>query len=261
MNEKILITNIHRVIMVDKEEYPDKFTEFKSKRLMHNELIFHLSGEALVRFNGKELKTKGGTIRFLPACENLGYTVTRITAGECIDVFFDTNEPIFPEAFVMDMSRRENIAPLFKKMLCTWIAKEEGYYLECISIIYKILAEMQKSSYLPSGRYEKIKPAVELIQAEFLRGDISTGELTKAAGISEAYLKRLFHERFGVSPKRYIIQMKINHAQELLRLGQYSVSEVAYMCGYPDPCFFSRQFKKYTGISPSGFSEKYLSTK
>lgn len=261
MNDKFLITNIHRVIMVGKEEYPEKVTEFKSKRVAHNELIFHLSGEALVRFNGLELPTFPGTIRFLPAGDNNGYTVERKIRGDCIDVFFDTDTPISNTAFVMDMSKRDNIEPLFKKILCTWVAKDEGYYFECLSLIYKILSEMQKSSYIPSEHYEKIRPAVELIQAEFLRRDITLDELTGITEISEAYLKRLFHERFGVSAKRYIIQLKINHAEELLRLGQYSVGEIASMCGYGDLYFFSRQFKKYTGISPSDFAKKYISSK
>ena len=85
--------------------------------------------------------------------------------------------------------------------------------------------------------------------------------LTEVTGISEAYLKRLFHEIFGMAPKRYIIQLKINHAEELLRLGQYAVGEVAAMCGYNDVYFFSRQFKKYTGISPSDFAKKYVSSR
>ena len=110
MNDKFLITNIHRVIMVGKEEYPEKVTEFKSKRVTHNELIFHLSGEALVRFNGLELPTFPGTIRFLPQGDNNGYTVERKIRGDCIDVFFDTDTPISNTAFVMDMSKRGNIA-------------------------------------------------------------------------------------------------------------------------------------------------------
>jgi YesN/AraC family two-component response regulator len=62
-------------------------------------------------------------------------------------------------------------------------------------------------------------------------------------------------------PKRYIIQMKINHAAELLRFGEYKISDVALMSGYSDVYFFSRQFKKYMGISPSDFVKKYKSSK
>lgn len=261
MNEKALITDIHRVILVGKEEYDEKITTFESKKLHHNELIFHVSGEALVIFDNLRLKTAPGTVRFLPSGEHCGYSVIRESAGECIDVFFDTNIPLSDKAFVVDMSKQKNIYPLFNKLLCIFLAKEEGYYFECVSILYKILAQIQKNRYLPGEKYEKIKPAVELIGREFLKRDISISELCSVTGISESYLKRLFHLRFGTSPKKYIIQMKINHASELLRLGRYTVTRVAEICNFSDVYFFSRQFKEYTGVSPAAFSKKYLSSK
>ena len=58
MNFDFNITKIHRVIMVGKEEYPEKIIEFKSKKVQHNEMIYHISGVSKVFFNGKELMTK-----------------------------------------------------------------------------------------------------------------------------------------------------------------------------------------------------------
>lgn len=261
MNFDFTITGIHRVIMVGREEYPEQITEFNSKSLRHNELIYNLNGQSRVFFNGKELLNAEKNIRFLPKGECFEYRVERLECGECIDVFFDTDVPISDEAFMLDVSKRESIEPLFKKIFCTFVAKDEGYNFECISLLYKIFAELQKTSYIPENKFRLIKPALEIIQSDFLTREIHTGELACVSGISETYLKRLFGERFGVSPKKYIIQMKINHAAELLRLGSYSVSEVTSMCGYSDIYFFSRQFKAYMGISPSAFMLKYTSSK
>ena len=261
MNFDFIITKIHRVIMVGKEEYPEEVTEFKSEKLYHNELIFQLSGKTRILFNGKELLTAPGTVRFLPKGELFEYRVERKVRGECIDVFFDTDIPVSSEAFVLDMSKRDGLEPLFKKIFCSFVAKDEGYRFECISLLYKIFAELQKSSYIPGSKFRLIKPALDIIRSDFLVRDIRTPELAAAAGISESYLKQLFGERFGVPPKKYIIQMKINYAEELLRLGEYSITTVATMSGYSDLGFFSRQFKEYTGISPSDFSKKYRSSK
>ena len=122
MNFDFNITKIHRVIMVGKEEYPEKVTEFKSKRVAHNELIYHISGSSRVFFNGKELMTKPGTVRFLPTGDLHEYRVEQIEVGDCIDVFFDTDSPISSEAFVIDMSKREGLEQLFKKIF--WIRKK-----------------------------------------------------------------------------------------------------------------------------------------
>ena len=261
MNFDFVITNIHRVIMVGKEEYPEQITEFKQRRLVHNELIFNLSGHSKVFFNGKELINSAKNIRFLPVGECFEYRVERIERGECIDVFFDTDVPISDEAFIVDTSKREDLEPLFKKIFCAFVTKDEGYKFECMSLLYKIFSELQKNSYIPESKFRLIKPALDIIEADFLTRDIHTGELASASGISETYLKRLFGERFGVPPKKYIIQMKINHAAELLRLGRYSITQIAEMSGFSDSGFFSRQFKKYMGISPTDFIKKYKSSK
>ncbi len=261
MNFDFNITDIYRVILVGKEEYKEQVTEFRSERLFHNELIFQLSGKSRVLFNGAELFTKPKIVRFLPKGELFEYRVEREEHGECIDIFFDTDAPISNEAFVIDTSKKEGLEPLFKKLFCAFVAKDEGYRFECKSLLYKIFSEIQKSAYIPEKKFKLIKPALDLINRDFLIRDIHTIELAKASGISETYLKKLFGERFGIPPKKYIIQMKINYAEELLQLGTYSVATVATMSGYSDIGFFSRQFKEYTGITPSAFMKKYKSSK
>lgn len=261
MNYDFSVTNIHRVIMVDREEYNEDVTVFGPGRVRHNELIYHISGVAKVFFNGKELLTKPGTIRFLPAGELREYRVERSEYGDCIDVFFDTDKPIANEAFVLDMSKRESIEPLFKKLFCSFVAKGEGYIFECKSLLYRILCELERTSYIPERRFNLIKPALEMIRSDFLSRDIRIGELAEVSGISETYLKKIFRERFGVPPKKYIIQLRINHAADLLRFESFSVTQVATLSGFSDVSFFTRQFKAYMGIAPSSFVKKYRSSK
>ncbi len=80
-------------------------------------------------------------------------------------------------------------------------------------------------------------------------------------GISYSYLNRLFREKYNMPPKRYIIQMQLNYACDLLQTREYTVTQVAEMAGFSDICFFSRQFREYLGITPTEFQRKYISTK
>lgn len=260
MEKKFIVTKISHIIMVGEEEYPEKKTSF-SHDLKHHELIFSLRGRATVFFNGERLETEKGTVRFLPAGPTEQYEVVRQENGACIDIFFDTDLPISENAFVMNPKQSEKLEGLFKKAVALWASKEEGYYFECISLIYRIFAELQKQNYVPSEHTEKIAPAVALIREQFLTNEIRISELCEACGISESYLKRLFREKYGASPKQYIIQLKINHACELLRLGRYTVTQVAEQCGFSDVYFFSRQFKAYMGVTPTQFVQKYKSSK
>lgn len=260
MEQKFIITKISRIIMVGDEEYPEKRTSF-SHELKHQELIFSLSGHSTVLFNGEALETHTGSVRFLPAGSVEQYDVIRHEQGACIDIFFDTDVSLSERAFVLNGFHQEKLEGLFKKAFSLWVAKDEGYYFECIALLYRIFAELFKHNYVPREHAEKIAPAVELIREKFLTDELRISELCDAAGISESYLKRLFHEKYGVSPKQYMIRLKINHACELLRLGRYTVTQVAELCNFSDVYFFSRQFKEYMGITPTQFIKKYRSSK
>ena len=102
---------------------------------------------------------------------------------------------------------------------------------------------------------------MEMIHDEFMIRDFSLCELATACGMGESYFQKLFKEIHGISPKKYIIQLKINHACDLLRLERYTVTQIAELCNFSDIYFFSRQFKEYMGITPTQFIEKYRSSK
>ena len=260
MEEKFVITEIKRIIMVGKEEYPEQMTSF-GHTLDCNELIFHISGHVTVYFDDLVLDTQPNTVRFLPKGTTKRYDVVRHESGDCIDVFFQTDRPVSPQAFVIDVAHNEKFGALFKKMFSTWVSKKEGYYFESISLLYRIFAEMQKDTSVHKSHKSKIAPAMEIIHSEFLTRDFSIGELAAMCGMGECYFQKLFKKIYGVSPKRYVIQLKINHACDLLRLERYTVTQIAELCNFSDIYFFSRQFKEYMGITPTEFIKKYRSSK
>jgi len=71
------------------------------------------------------------------------------------------------------------------------------------------------------------------------------------AGMSEAYISRLFRRYYHMTPYSFLVQKKMEHALNLLRQRNMTVQQAAAMTGYDDPFHFSRVFKKFKGISPS----------
>ena len=73
--------------------------------------------------------------------------------------------------------------------------------------------------------------------------------------ISPSYLTRLFHDRVGTSPSKYLTDYRMNMARKLLMDSQLSVREIAERVGYPDPFHFSKSFKNLFGVSPAQYRE------
>lgn len=261
MIDNFVITEITRVVYVDKNEYPEKTTKFRAKELRTNELIFHYSGKATVYFNGQVLQTSENTVRFLPKGECREYVVDREESGDCILICFNADREVGKVAETVFV-KNEKVGALFKRLFLKWVQKDEQYYFECLSLLYKIFAEIRKTQYVSSIQYEKIKPAIDYIHANFLSLERITAEkLSELCNVSYSYVKKLFMQKFKVSPKRYVVTLKMNYASELLKYGVHSVSKISEMCGYTDIYAFSHQFKKEFGLSPSEFVKKYVSSR
>ena len=120
--------------------------------------------------------------------------------------------------------------------------------------IYDIILGLEKErsmAYMPTEKERIIQPGIERMMSGYTEQGITVSELAGLCGISEVYFRRLFLAKYGVSPKEYIINLRINYAKQLLKSGEFSVSRVAELCGYPEPCHFSREFSRIVGASPS----------
>ncbi len=98
-----------------------------------------------------------------------------------------------------------------------------------------------------------------VIFGNYTRADFSLEESLRAMPFNRDYIRRLFKKEVGATPLEYLTGLRMKKAEELLRGAggrERPISEVADRCGFRDPLYFSRVFKKYFGCSPSAFSEK-----
>lgn len=71
--------------------------------------------------------------------------------------------------------------------------------------------------------------------------------------ISQTYLIRLFHRELGQTPSAYLKRKRVERARALLSDGDLPMQCVAQLCGYANAYYFSTDFKKQTGYSPTAF--------
>ena len=92
---------------------------------------------------------------------------------------------------------------------------------------------------------------VDYIHEHFCEKGLTIELLSKMCSMSDTYFRRLFKQRFKVTPLKYINDLKVKYATELLRSGYYTVTEAAEKCGFDNVYYFSLFIKKETGQSPS----------
>jgi AraC family transcriptional regulator, arabinose operon regulatory protein len=85
----------------------------------------------------------------------------------------------------------------------------------------------------------------------------SVSEMAKQLYVSPDHFTRLFKSHTGASPKEYAISVRIQHARGLLLSSSHNMERIAELCGYKNLFFFSRQFKKKTGIAPSQYRKQH----
>lgn len=80
--------------------------------------------------------------------------------------------------------------------------------------------------------------------------NIRVSSLAREFGFERSYLYRIFKQRYGISVKEYITEIRMENARNFLN-GGYTVVETAHMVGYEDEFNFSKSYKKHFGNSPS----------
>lgn len=101
----------------------------------------------------------------------------------------------------------------------------------------------------------KILSAISYIQLNLHR-DLSVTYLAKKANLHTDYFSRLFLQHTGERPVRYIYEKRIERAQYLMVTTQMTHAEIATQTGFENVFYFSKIFKKITGMSPGNYKKQ-----
>lgn len=86
--------------------------------------------------------------------------------------------------------------------------------------------------------------------------DITLEDVSQAVNLSPYYFSKLFKSETGENFIDYLTKVRITNAKQLLQNRDLSIKEICYTIGYSDPNYFSRNFKKIVGVTPTEFREQ-----
>jgi AraC-like DNA-binding protein len=135
----------------------------------------------------------------------------------------------------------------------------EGFGLKAKSKFIEAVDEIKTNI---EGNADSLSQSRALV-ADFIDGALSKydsviniSDFAADNCVSENYFRRIFKENTAKSPHQYVIDVRIDHAKELLLSRKYSIKQVSVIVGYPDTHYFSRLFKKKTGYAPIEYIQK-----
>ena len=132
----------------------------------------------------------------------------------------------------------------------------------CNAYLTVLLQELSQECI--QSAYDAVHPAltashaaIERIREEFRRRacteDISIAALAEAYHYNASYLTELFRMETGMTPSAYIRQLRLETAQQLLINTDAHIEVIARQCGYADPKYFMKVFRRTVGVTPSEY--------
>lgn len=109
---------------------------------------------------------------------------------------------------------------------------------------------LQESAHSLAKR--QLQPAIDFIN-DNLDQDLKLAEIAAVVNMSQFYFARMFKQLIGIAPHQYVVQRRMERAQQLLTKSQLSVAQVALRVGFSNQSHFTAQFRKATGTTPKGY--------
>lgn len=230
----------------------------------HVELICVLDGEAIFEVNQMEVCAHKGD--FIVANSNDLHSIY-CTGKQLRDlvIIFEMDKISKTLAgkkvlFRSYIQGDEKLAGYIENLCEEFTEKKSESQLMCKGIVCMLIAHLtrhhavamleEKNMMKRAKRLECINVALDYMEKHYTE-NISNKELAQLAHVSENHFYYLFKEMVGLAPHKYLNELRLKKAMNLLVNGDYTLTEIAEQTGFADYNNFGRKFKEYYGYPPS----------
>ena len=265
------------------EKIHDTSWSMTVNRHEHFEMVYIKKGTAVFQIEGMDVNmTPHSIIIIKPGrahkfivkseiCEFIVLSFTFKTGKNELDSHVSLNdfmEYIEDEAtgdyLYMTLSKKNDIIHVMNRILRERMKYQVwGDFLSCLLIIelFVLLSRTLKQEWEQSAKnrnlklHELLNIAKEYIDNNYDK-DLTLTQVAKYIYLSDSYFAHSFKDKFGISPKSYILKVRIEAAKEYLQNTDIKVSEIAKLVGFSSQQRFNDIFRKYENLTPLNYRQK-----
>lgn len=239
----------------------------------HPEFFLQVSGKVTFTFPQSRLTLNAGEILMIPSwlCHAERSSCYKTTSNIVVmmtlsEIAWHLAKTVAPEKYATS-GYGYTISPKLNLLLnmceeLTQLRHSSGRYDKfvysamTVSTLHLLEEILHNAGKQPHEMNHKITTCRQLINSNLANSKLNVQYLAERLGCNADYLSHLFLTKVGVPLTEFINNRRIQVAIGLLNSENMNISEVAYSCGYSDPGYFSRVFKKITGKSPGEFRKQ-----
>jgi AraC-like DNA-binding protein len=142
------------------------------------------------------------------------------------------------------------------KAIGLWQTSDAYSLLEANNLVAELVLALLKQYSTTPVQGHRRTTSLEWITSYLvlhLSEPIRVADMARRADLSASRFSALFTEQFRMGPHQYLLHLRIQHAQQLLRNPALTLAEIAETCGFSDMHHLSKTFKRMTGTTPREF--------
>ena len=222
------------------------------------EVIIEAEGDGYYLIGDEKFDFKKGTVAIIPP----GVSHMKVSDKGFRDVYISMTELPFltgeekQKCRVFDDDLNETLFGVMEMMLLRYLEGEKGD--TTLSLMYDLFIRLLSEKYVERKKDTVVEELRYRIALNFTSPGLSITKLIEKVGYDKDHVRRRFTRVIGMTPLEYLTSLRLENAKKLLSHNsemKLSIAEIGAMCGYYDGRYFSRVFKKNTGVTPEEYSK------
>ena len=228
-------------------------------RISFNDITYVIGGQAVYNIDGQEIFVKEGDLLCVPK-NSFRYAISPTLPHlyDCFSINFQmqtlgAGDSLVPLPLYSHIGIHTDIISKYKKLNETWLMRQAGYQMRGKALFLLILHRYMEMLIYNKDALQldfRIDTAIRYIISHYTK-PLTVSKVAEVVSLNPVYFGNLFKRVTGITFRDYLNMVRLNQAEDMLRTGEYNVTESALRCGFTDVFYFSRLFKKNKGVVPS----------